>query len=49
MAKNAFKPKLTSHTYDEETAKEIIKAIRLSFFYLLEDLYNKLLIEAGEK
>ncbi len=33
---------LTSHTYDEETAKEIIKEIRNEFFYLFNDLKHKL-------
>jgi len=31
---------LTSHTYDEETAKEVIKEIRNTYFGLLNDLFS---------
>lgn len=31
---------LTSHTYDEETAKEIIKEIRNTYFGLFNDLFS---------
>ncbi len=33
---------LTSHTYDEETAKEIVEAIRIEYFGLLKKLHFKL-------
>jgi nucleotidyltransferase substrate binding protein (TIGR01987 family) len=33
---------LTSHTYDEETAKEIVEAIRNEYFDLLKSLQIKL-------
>jgi len=33
---------LTSHTYDEETAEEIIRSIRNEYFYLLKNLQLKL-------
>ncbi len=33
---------LTSHTYDELTAEEIIKGIRAEYFDLLNDIYLKL-------
>ncbi len=33
---------LTSHTYDEETAEEIIGEIRALYFYLLEALKIRL-------
>lgn len=33
---------LTSHTYDEETAEEIIKNIRSEYFKLLKSLQNRL-------
>ncbi|MBI9071373.1 MAG: nucleotidyltransferase substrate binding protein [Melioribacteraceae bacterium] len=33
---------LTSHTYDEQTAEEIIKSIRAEYFSLLNDLRDKL-------
>jgi len=31
---------LTSHTYNEETAKEVIKEIRNTYFGLLNDLFS---------
>ncbi len=31
---------LTSDTYDEETAKEVIKEIRNSYFGFLNDLFS---------
>lgn len=33
---------LTSHTYDEQTAEEIIMSIRKEYFYLLRDLRQRL-------
>jgi len=33
---------LTSHTYDEETAEEIIKSIRTEYFDLLKNLQTRL-------
>ncbi len=36
---------LTSHTYDEETAIEIVDAIRKIYFQLFKDLKNRLLKE----
>jgi nucleotidyltransferase substrate binding protein (TIGR01987 family) len=36
---------LTSHTYDEETAIEIVDAIRKTYFPLFKDLKNRLLKE----
>jgi nucleotidyltransferase substrate binding protein (TIGR01987 family) len=33
---------LTSHTYDEETAVEIIEGIRSEYFFLLQDLLIRL-------
>lgn len=33
---------LTSHTYDEETAEEIVKSIRIEYFQLLKDLQRRL-------
>lgn len=33
---------LSSHTYDEETAEEIITNIRIEYFFLLRDLKQKL-------
>ncbi|MCW0482978.1 nucleotidyltransferase substrate binding protein [Gaoshiqia sediminis] len=33
---------LTSHTYDEETAREIIDGIRNEYFFLLQDLIARL-------
>ena len=39
---------LTSHTYDEETAKEIIQGIREEFFVLLEQLKIKLQDESNK-
>ena len=33
---------LTSHTYDEETAEEIIKSIRSEYFDLLKNLQTRL-------
>jgi len=32
---------LTSHTYNEETAKEVIKEIRNTYFGLLNDLFSR--------
>ena len=31
---------LTSHTYDEEIAKEVVKNICEKYFFIIEDLYN---------
>ncbi len=36
---------LTSHTYDEETAEEIIERIRIEYIQLLGDLRERLLNE----
>jgi len=36
---------LTSHTYNEEIAEEIVKDIRASYFALLKELKNKLASE----
>ncbi len=33
---------LTSHTYDEDTASEIVEGIRDLYFYLLRDLKDRL-------
>lgn len=33
---------LTSHTYDEETAKEIIREIRSTYYHLFNDFRNRL-------
>ncbi len=33
---------LTSHTYDEQTAEEIIHNIRIEYFFLFENLKDKL-------
>ena len=38
---------LTSHTYDEETAEEIVKSIRNSYFLLFRDLRQKLAEESS--
>ncbi|MBI9069420.1 MAG: nucleotidyltransferase substrate binding protein [Salinivirgaceae bacterium] len=39
---------LTSHTYNEETASEIIDGIRNEYFFLLRDLKSKLEKEKSE-
>ena len=39
---------LTSHTYDEETAEEIITQIRSEYYSLLKDLIIKLEIEKSK-
>lgn len=39
---------LTSHTYDEETAEEIVKSIRSEYFNLLKNLQTRLQ-EEGNK
>lgn len=36
---------LTSHTYDQQTAEEIIESIREEYFFLFEDLAEKLRLE----
>ena len=36
---------LTSHTYNEEIAEEIVRDIRASYFALLKELKNKLASE----
>jgi nucleotidyltransferase substrate binding protein (TIGR01987 family) len=47
---NMYKSRnLTSHTYDEETAKEIIKEIKNSYFSLFNDLKNKLEKELNDE
>ena len=33
---------LTSHTYDEETAEEIVRSIRSEYFHLLKSLQERL-------
>ncbi len=33
---------LTSHTYDEQTAEEVIESIREEYFFLLRDLISRL-------
>lgn len=40
---------LTSHTYDEDTAGEIVSAIREKYFELLKRLLERLLEESGDK
>jgi len=40
---------LTSHTYDEETAEEIIKSIRIEYFHLLKSLQTRLEEEKNRK
>ena len=40
---------LTIHTYDEETAQEIIKSIRKEYFYLLKSLQTRLEEEKKRK
>lgn len=32
---------LTTHTYDEETAKKVVKSINDSYYPLLDDLYTR--------
>jgi len=39
---------LTSHTYDEETANEIIHNIRNEYFFLLQNLNNRLTEELSK-
>ena len=36
---------LTSHTYNEETAEEIVDKIMVEYFNLLDQLYSRLIIE----
>lgn len=38
---------MTSHTYDEQTAEEILENIRSEYFYLLKDLRDKLKQESA--